>query len=559
MSSNDDDSGASGRADRERRAQLRADSSRQAADGLHLPDVHELLLGCKWLGNDLVADAKVYAERFMPRIDATTLPGAEVIAALSALTVEPRTPDFIAAATAFSRALDIGNFLLTADAPGFVPSDYLDAKKAVYAGPDAAAGELRCQLYAAAAGDPASCLAVAGHALVLAQSAGAPIDEASMLVEAAVGWLAASQDCRPVWLSRKRPAHRWSDLRDDVRRHGDMLVREVLRHHELDAADKEAVSDATKTPRRQATSDHGMENLDLDETDDVAETEKGIVVIPDVGNIGTHEGKRILESYKPVVGVRLPLPPVPDLAAVRRNLVAEFPHAAVVIDSILRDLGSRDTVRLRPTILVGEPGCGKTTLAVRLLTALGIGHQVYPCGGAADSSIAGTPRQWSTGSPSVPVSLVARHRTAAPGIILDEVEKVATSRHNGNLMDSLLAMLEPVSAVRWLDPYTQSECDLSHVIWLGTANTLDGVPAPLRDRCRVLRFPSPGPEHMPTLAAALLRKAVEELGQSAEWALPLDGVELQALGDTWPGGSLRGLRRLVNGVLAARDHSMACA
>jgi ATP-dependent Lon protease len=91
-------------------------------------------------------------------------------------------------------------------------------------------------------------------------------------------------------------------------------------------------------------------------------------------------------------------------------------------------------------------------------------------------------------------------------------------------------------------------------VWLATCNGLEGLPAPLRDRFRIIAFPSPTLEHMPTLANALLRRAVADLGLSAAWATGLDGVELAALASAWPrGGSLRGLHKLVGAVLAARD------
>ena len=149
------------------------------------------------------------------------------------------------------------------------------------------------------------------------------------------------------------------------------------------------------------------------------------------------------------------------------------------------------------------------------------------------------------------------HRVASPGIILDELEKAGSSRHNGQLHDVLLGMLEPASSTEWHDSYLQAPVDLSHVVWIATANSLDGIPVPLRDRCRILQVPAPGPEHLQVLAPALLRQACQARGLDARWASPLDGVELQAVAEAWPGGSLRRLARLLDGVLAARDHAPA--
>jgi ATP-dependent Lon protease len=140
--------------------------------------------------------------------------------------------------------------------------------------------------------------------------------------------------------------------------------------------------------------------------------------------------------------------------------------------------------------------------------------------------------------------------------VLDEIEKAGTSRHNGAVGDVLLGLFEPQSAIRWFDPYIQAAADLSHVVWVATANTLDGIQLPLRDRCRVLRFPDPRPEHLPTIAKHLLEAQLRERGFDPRWATPLTTLELEALAAAWPGGSIRALSRLVEGVTRAREDSI---
>ncbi len=146
----------------------------------------------------------------------------------------------------------------------------------------------------------------------------------------------------------------------------------------------------------------------------------------------------------------------------------------------------------------------------------------------------------------------ARHKHAGPGIVLDEIEKVGASRHNGNAHDVLLSFFERQSNASFFDPHLQADCNLSHVSWLATANSLDGVSAPLRDRCRIIMFPEPGVEHLAVLAPRVMLELLADQGLDARWASPFDDVELDALASAWPGGSIRKLRRLVEGVLAAR-------
>ena len=75
--------------------------------------------------------------------------------------------------------------------------------------------------------------------------------------------------------------------------------------------------------------------------------------------------KDILESLKRVINAALPLVEVPPLHQLRGTLIFEFPYAVDVIDFALADLVGRATVRLRPLLLVGDPGGGKSRFARR--------------------------------------------------------------------------------------------------------------------------------------------------------------------------------------------------
>jgi ATP-dependent Lon protease len=157
------------------------------------------------------------------------------------------------------------------------------------------------------------------------------------------------------------------------------------------------------------------------------------------------------------------------------------------------------------------------------------------------------------GAPSLPVALITRYRIAGPGAVLDEIEKVGTSRTNGQAHDALLAFLEHETACRFHDPYVQAPCDLSHITWVMTANSIDGLSAPLRDRCRIIKFPEPDQEHLPALARLIMIDLLAEQGLDHRWAAPLDPREIEAIAQVWSGGSLRKLRSLVEAVLTSQD------
>ncbi len=103
-------------------------------------------------------------------------------------------------------------------------------------------------------------------------------------------------------------------------------------------------------------------------------------------------------------------------------------------------------------------------------------------------------------------------------------------------------MLESETSRRFLDPSLQVECDLSAVSFVATANSLDPLPAPLRDRMRAISVPEPTAEDLDALLPLVVNDVARERGMAAAWVEPLDGVERGLIADNWPGGSLRQLR-----------------
>ena len=104
----------------------------------------------------------------------------------------------------------------------------------------------------------------------------------------------------------------------------------------------------------------------------------------------------------------------------------------------------------------------------------------------------------------------------------------------------------------------QVPLDLSHVSYIATANSLDPLPSPLRDRFRVVTFPKPGVAHLDALLPPVIADLAAERGLDGRWVEPLTGQERDLVAAHWRGGSVRQLRRVVEIVLRMREKAAVC-
>ncbi len=276
-----------------------------------------------------------------------------------------------------------------------------------------------------------------------------------------------------------------------------------------------------------------------------------VLVCPSVKSTGK---KELIAGYEKVLGVALPLVRTPDLEKVQASLDAEFPHCAVMTAGLLRNLAGKEFVELRPLLMRGNPGSGKSRYIRRLGEALGVGVFRVDGSGDAGVSFAGTERRWYSTEPCRPFMACARHMQANPFVFIDEIDKAPTRTDYGRLWDGILSFMERETAQRFQDPSLQVELDLGHVSIVATANDVSKLPGPLLDRFgAVLRMPDPGPQHLEVLAASLARELAARQGLDERFVEPFDGYELAAMRRVWRGGSVRRLGRVVAGTLRARD------